>query len=227
MRVVNHPTPSGRAAEKLLGQYLDDRFTLVHHVRLPNRKNAIDGVLIGPHGATVLALASDAGRVRCLGDHWYVWNPKIKDFSGADRSPVKQAQSDRTAIEAFLAGRGLGSVIPVDCAVLAFQPSAQVEFMQPAAPIWPSDKIAGLARTLAGQRELVEWTQADNMLKALGLPPLGKPWRTLSKPGTRAQAVRPRRTAGLQRQQIIFLAAMAVADLLVLIGGLVIVLRMR
>jgi hypothetical protein len=226
MRVVNHPTASGRTAVKLLGQYLDDRFTLVHQVRLPNRKNAIDGVLVGPHGATVLALASDAGRVRCLGDHWYVWNPRIKDFE-AGRSPVKQTQSDRTAIEAFLAGRGLGSVIPVDCAVLAFQPSAQVEFMQPAAPIWPADKIAGLARTLAGQRELVEWTQADDTLKALGLPPLGKPWRTSSKPGTRAQAVRPRRTAGLQRQQIIFLAAMAMADLLVLIGGLVIVLRMR
>ena len=227
MRVVNHPTPSGRAAEKLLGQYLDDRFTLVHHVRLPNRKNATDGVLVGPHGATVLALASDTGRVRCLGDRWYVWEPKIKDFVGAGRSPVKQAQSDRAAIEALLAGRGLGSVIPVDCAVLAFQPSAQVEFMQPAAPIWPADKIAGLARTLAGQRELVEWTQADDTLKALGLPPLGKPWRTSGRPGTQAQAARPRRTAGLQRQQIILLAAMAVADLLVLIGGLVIVLRMR
>ena len=226
MRVVNHPTASGRTAVKLLGQYLDDRFTLVHHVRLPNRKNAIDGVLIGPHGATVLALASDVGRVRCLGDHWYVWNPRIKDFE-AERSPVKQTQSDRTAIEAFLAGRGLGSVIPVDCAVLAFQPSAQVEFMQPAAPIWPADKFAELARTLAGQRELVEWTQADDTLKALGLPPLGKPWRTSGRPGTQAQAARPRRTAGLQRRQIIFLAAMAMADLLVLIGGLVIVLRMR
>jgi Nuclease-related domain len=227
MRVFNHPTASGRAADKLLGQYLDDRFTLVHHVRLPNRRDAIDGVLVGPHGVTVLALANDAGRVRCLGDRWYVWNSRIKDFVGAGHSPVKQAQSDRTAIEALLAGRGLGSVVPVDCAVLSVQPSAQVEFMQPATPIWPSDKIAGLARTLAGQRELVEWTLADDTLKALGLPPVGKPWRALSKPGTRAQAVRPRRTAGLQRQQIILLAAMAIADLLVLIGGLVIVLRMR
>jgi hypothetical protein len=49
----------------------------------------------------------------------------------------------------------------------------------------------------------------------------------LSKPGVRAQAVRPYRTAGLQRQQIILLAAMAIADLLVLIGGLAIVLWMR
>ena len=227
MRVVNHPTESGRTAVKLLGQYLDDRFTLVHHVRLPNRKNAIDGVLIGPHGVTVLALASDVGRVRCLGNRWYVWNPRIKNFVGADRNPVKQAQTGRTAIEALLAGRGLGSVIPVDCAVLVLQPSAQVEFMQPAIPIWPSNKIAGLARTLAGQRELVEWTQADDTLKALGLPPAGKPWHALSKPGVRAQAVRPYRTAGLQRQQIILLAAMAIADLLVLIGGLAIVLWMR
>lgn len=227
MRVVNHPAASGRAADKLLGRYLDDRFTLVHHVRLPNRKHAIDGVLVGPHGVTVLALANDAGCVRCLGDRWYIWDPKIKDFVGADRSPVKQAQTDRTAIEALLAGRGLGSVIPVECAVLVLRPSAQVEFMQPAAPIWPSDKIAGLARTLASQRELVEWTQADDTLKALGLTPLGKPWRTPGKPGTRAPAARPRRTAGLGRQQIILLAAMAIADLLVLIGGLVIVLRMQ
>ncbi len=226
MRVVNHPNPVGREAEKRLGQYLDDRFTLAHRVRLPSRKNPVDSVLVGPHGVTILALTSDPGRVRCLGDNWYIWNPQIKDFVGAAHNPVKQARRDRAAVETLLAGRQMGSVIPVDCAVLARQPSDQVEHMEPAVRIWPTDKIAEFAGRLASQRELIEWTQADDVLKALGLPLLGKPWGQLPKLSAQARAAHSYR-GRLQRWQMIFLAVMAVADLLALIGGLAVVLLMR
>jgi hypothetical protein len=225
MRVVNHSNKSGREAVRRLNRYLDDRFTLVHHVRLSGHKNAIDAVLVGPHGVTVLAwVGEEEGRVRCLGDNWYVWYLKVQDFVKADHSPAKQVRSDRTAIEAFLAGRQMGTTIPIDCAVLAPHAGVQVEFMDPAVPILPALKIAGFARGLAGQRELLEWTQADDVLKNLGVQPLGKPWHTLNQPGARTQSVRPSRLGGLKRWQVILLAVMAVADLAILIGGLAIVL---
>lgn len=225
MRVINRSDKSGRQMEKLLGECLDDRFTLVHHVRLPDRKNAVDALLVGPHGVTVFAWAGGPGRVRCLGDNWYVWNLTVKDFVRGDHNPAKQAQSDRAAVEAFLAGRQMGSVVPVDCAVLAAQPSAQVEFMQPAATILPADKIAQFAGTLAGQRELLEWTQANDVLKSLGAQPQGQSWRALHQPGGRRPTGRSRgRSGGLQRWQIILLVVMAVVNLSVLIGGLLILL---
>jgi len=227
MRVVNRAGKSGREAAQLLGKSLDDRFTLAHRVRLHGRKNTVDAVLVGPHGVTVLAIASDEGRVRCLGDNWYNWNPNIDKFVGTKHNPVRRVQDDRKAIELFLAGRQMGSVIPVECSVVVPQSNAQVEFMQPAVPVLDTDKIKEMAETLAGQRELIEWTQADDILKGLGVPPLGKSWRSLNQPGARKHGLRAVGFGGLKRKQLVLLAIIAVADLLVLIGGLAVVLLTR
>ena len=227
MRVVNRAGKSGREAARLLSKRLDDRFTLVHRARLHGRKNAIDAVLVGPHGVMVLAIANDEGRVRCLGDNWYNWNPNTDKFVGAKHSPVQQVQDDRKAIELFLGGRQMGSVIPVECAVAVPQSNAQVEFMQPAVPILDANAMAEMAGSLTGQRELIEWTQADDILKGLGVPPLGRSWRNLNQPGARKRGLSAMGFGGLKRKQLILLAIIAVADLLVLIGGLAVVLLMR
>jgi hypothetical protein len=227
MRVVNRASKSGREAARLLSKRLDDRFTLAHRVRLHGRKNMVDAVLVGPHGVTVLAIASDVGRVRCLGDNWYNWNPNTDKFVGAKLSPVQRVQDDRKAIELFLGGRQMGSVIPVECAVLVPQSNAQVEFMQPAVPILDASAMEEMAGTLASQRELIEWTQADDILKGLGVAPLGQSWRSLNQPGARKRRLSAFGFGGLKRKQLILLAIIAVADLLVLIGGLAVVLLMR
>jgi hypothetical protein len=187
----------------------------------------MDAVLVGPHGVTVLAIASDEGRVRCLGDNWYNWNPNTDEFVGAKHNPVKWVQDDRKAIELFLAGRQMGTLVPVECAVLVPQSNAQVEFMQPAVPILDVTQIKAMAETLTGQRELIEWTQADDILKGLGVPPLGKSWRALIQPGARKRGLSAVGFGGLKRNQLILLGIIAVADLLVLIGGLAVVLLMR
>ena len=225
MRVFNRPGRGGRDVERRLGRYLDDRFTLAHHAKLPGRKNAVDALLVGPHGVTALAVSNDVGRVRCLGDNWYIWDPKHNGFVTARHNPVKKVQGDRAAVEMLLAGREMGSIVPVDSAVMVSNPRTQVEFMQQPAPIVAASKIAEFAAGLASQRELLEWTQADNVLKGLGVPPLGRPWHTLSQSGARARARATRSTlGGLQTWQIIFLVAIAIADLLVLVGGLAVVL---
>ena len=227
MRVVNRAGKSGREAARLLGKRLDDRFTLAQRVRLHGRKNSMDAVLVGPHGVTVLAIASDEGRVRCLGDNWYNWNPNTDKFVASKHNPVKRVQDDRKVIELFLAGRQMGTLVPVECAVLIPQSNAQVEFMQPAVPILDVTQIKAMAETLVGQRELIEWTQADDVLKGMGVPPLGKSWRALIQPGARKRGLSALGFGGLKRKQLILLGIIAVADLLVLIGGLAAVLLMR
>jgi len=228
MRILNRPGRGWREAGKRLSHYLDDRFTLAHNVRVQGRKHPIEALLVGPHGVTVLAIANDTGRVRCLGDNWYVWNSQVSDFVAGRHNPVKKAQGDRAAVEMLLSGQEMGSIVPVDSAVLVSDPRTRVEFMQQPMPIVAANKIPEFARSLANQRELLEWTQADNVLKSLGVPPLGRPWHTLSQPGASTKrGARPAQLGNLQRWQIIFLAAMAIADLLVLIGGLAIVLFLR
>jgi len=227
MRVVNRAGKSGREAARLLGKRLDDRFTLAQRVRLHGRKNSMDAVLVGPHGVTVLAIASDEGRVRCLGDNWYNWNPNTDKFVASKHNPVKRVQDDRKVIELFLAGRQMGTLVPVECAVLIPQSNAQVEFMQPAVPILDVTQIKAMAETLVGQRELIEWTQADDVLKGMGVPPLGKSWRALIQPGARKRGLSALGFGGLKRKQLILLGIIAVADLLVLIGGLAVVLLTR
>ena len=227
MRVVNRAGKSGREVARLLGKRLDDRFTLAQRVRLHGRKNSMDAVLVGPHGVTVLAIAGDEGRVRCLGDNWYNWNPNTDKFVASKHNPVKRVQDDRKVIELFLAGRQMGTLVPVECAVLIPQSNAQVEFMQPAVPILDVTQIMEMAETLTGQRELIEWTQADDVLKGLGVPPLGKSWRALTQPGARKRGLSAVGFGGLKRKQLILLGIIAVADLLVLIGGLAVVLLTR
>jgi len=223
MRTVNRSGRSGREAARLLGSRLDDRFTLAHHVRMRGLKQPVDAVLVGPQGVTVLALANDQGRVRCLGDNWYIWNKKTESFDPTSRDIVKKVQGDRAAMEAHVNARQMGSVMPVDCAVMIPSPKAQVEFMQPIVPILDASQIAEFAEQLAGQRELIEWSQAEELLKSLGVPPLGIPWRQLDQAHARKR--KPATVLwGLTRQQLIFLGAIAAADALLLIAGAIIVL---
>jgi hypothetical protein len=226
VRVIHRSGKSGRLAAQQLGKRLDDRFTLIHRVRLPNLKDIVDAVLVGPQGVTVLAIADDTGRVRCLGDNWYAWQPERDKFLSTRHNPARQAQQHRQAIEMFVAGRQMGSMIPVDAGVLVPQ-TKQVEFMQTAMPIVAADKIVQMGATLAAQRELIEWTQADDVLKALGVTPLGKPWSALRQV-SRKRAARGIRFAGLTlpRNQWILLAVIAVANILLIVGGLLVVLRM-
>jgi hypothetical protein len=224
MRVANRPRKGGREVEKRLGQYLDDRFTLVHGARLPGRAGQVEAVLVGPHGVTALAFANDEGRVRCLGENWYIWSPKLNDFVDAGYSPAKQARADLAALQAYLAGRQLGATVPADCAVIQANPRSQIESMQPAVPIFMADQVDEMAQALAAQRELIEWTDADQVLKGLGVPPLGQPWARLSQLGAGKPSASPNRL-GLTRQQTLILAVMAVADFIVLGLGALLLLR--
>ena len=227
MRTVNRSNKSGREMARLLAGRLDDRFTLVHHARLRGLKSPADAALVGPHGVTVLAVADDKDRVRCLGDKWYVYNPKVESFALASRNPVEKVRGDRAAMEAHVAARQMGSVVPVDCAVMVPDSRAQVEYMQSAVPVLDAGKIVELAEQLATQRELIEWTHAEDLIKSLGVTPLGIPWRQLERSAGRMRVGASRRMWGLTRPQLIILAAIAAADLLVLIGGLAVVLFTR
>ena len=99
--------------------------------------------------------------------------------------------------------------------------------MQPAAPILSAEQTSVFAAQLAHQEELIEWTLADDLLKSLGVPPLGVPWRQLDQPGAEARRSSPRRLGGMTRQQLTLLTIIAVADLLVLLGGFLILFLMR
>ena len=223
MRTVNRSGRSGREAARLLGRRLDDRFTLAHHVRMRGLKQPVDAVLVGPQGVTVLAIADEQGRVRSLGDNWYIWNQKTDNFDPSPRNPIQRVQEARAAMETHVNARQMGSVMPVDCAVLIPGPKVQVEFMQPTMPILDASRMLEFAEQLAGQRELIEWSQAEELLKSLGVPPLGIPWRQLDQAHARRR--KPATVLwGLTRQQLIILGAIAAADALLLIAGAIIVL---
>jgi hypothetical protein len=224
MRIVNRSGKSGQAAAKILAARLDGRFTLVNQVRLPGLKRPVDAALVGPPGVIVLAFASDQGRVRCLGDKWYLWNTKVEDFGDAPYNPVKQALDSRAAMQAHVASRQMSNTMPVDCAVLVPDARAQVEYMQPAVSVLSADKMGEFAQALADQRELVDCALANELLKSLGVTPTGKSWQEMSQSVTLAATSRSTLLAGLTRQQVIILAAIAIADFVVLLAGALILL---
>jgi hypothetical protein len=225
MRVVNRSGKSGREAARLLSAYLDDRFTLAYHVRLRGLKDPVNAVLVGPHGVTVLAFSDDKVKVRCLGDNWYAWSQPVQNFERAQRNPVKQALAGRAAMEAHVNARQMGSTMPVDCAVMVPEPHVQVEHMQPVVPVMSAEQIGVFAAQSQRQGETIEWTLANDLVKSLGLPPLDVPWRQLDQ-AARARPAKVR-LGGLTRRQLVILTIIAVADLLVLLGGFLVLFSMR
>ncbi len=222
MRVLNRSGQGDRQAEKILGRYLDDRFTFAYHVGLPGY-GRLDALLLGPQGLTVLAILQGPGRFRCLGENWYVLDEKTGQFR-PQPSPIQQARDDMHALQLFLQGQQLDTLMPVDGALLAPGPNARVEFMQPALPVLAEAKIGEYAQKLAAQQELVDWMQVDQVLKSLGLAMRRKPWQASTGQGARPARAPARRVGGLSRRQIWVLVGIAIADLAVLAGGVAILL---
>lgn len=109
-----------------LGTVLDDRYTLIRNLVLPDEKTDIDGVLVGPFGILVLEVKNFNSRdiYKCEGNRWFYRKPGQR-YRTMKKSPTKQAQLNRDRLHRYLGQHDLRG-IPVHALVVISNPEAKV-----------------------------------------------------------------------------------------------------
>lgn len=209
---------------KALQPVLDDRFALVHTLSVPGRREKIDALLVGPHGALVLGVNANAGRYRCLGDNWYVWDKKANNFWGSEDNPIRDLRQAQRLVESVLSAHGLGSAVPVDGAVVFVNPKLQLEHMEPLVRLIEWSALKEFATQLASTPVYVEKREVERTLGVFGVQAsvAHSPRVTATQQQASAHTVditatlAARGPFGLKRWQLAAMIVMGIVDLLVL-----------
>ncbi len=200
---------------------LDNRFALIHTLTMPGRREQVDALLMGPHGALVLKVDASAGRYRCLGDNWYVWDKKLNDLVPAEENPIRPLKQGQRMVEAALTAQGMGTTVPVDGAVVFVNPKLQLEHMEPAVRLIDFNGLKDFAAQLAATPIYVEKHGIEKALAVFGAQVTIAPTTRLAVQAPSSAPKTPARVSrgpfGLKRWQFIVLVAMVVAYVLLAI----------
>jgi hypothetical protein len=122
-----------------LAARLGNEFVYLRRVTLPRYHAEADGILLGPHGALVLAIRALSGQYAVRGDDWYV-----VDAGGGERlwsrSPTWEVARPVRAMQRLAQEEGLGQVPVLGAVVLVHARLVSAE--QPAAAVVPVERVA-------------------------------------------------------------------------------------
>jgi len=121
-----------------LAARLSDDYVYLRHVALGSRGAEADGVLLGPHGALVLAIRALSGTFVVRGHDWYVVDAAGNERA-FNRSPSWELVRKLRAVERVLKEGGAGDV-PVQGAVVLVRGSLE-DAELPGTAIVPVERI--------------------------------------------------------------------------------------
>jgi hypothetical protein len=181
----------------------------------------IDALLAGPHGALILKVDGSDGRLRCLGDKWYVWDKKLKDFAEAATNLTQELKQGLNLVESVLTSHNLINTVPVQGAIVFVNSKLQLEHMEPDVPLIQADAIKSLAAELAGSPMHLEKRDVEKVLAAFGakaeVSAVAAQPAAASPPEEAHPAPRKKRgPLGLTRQQLVAVIAMGIVCLIVM-----------
>jgi len=219
-------------AVEILRKQLDNKFTLIRNLALPNLEIPIPLFLIGPHGAQAIHVTPLKGIYRAKGDAWSVVDSR-RQYRPAKPNLVTATGWMAKAAQDFLNGRGY-SYPQIEAVLLCTDPGIHVETVRPIVRVVLSDAIDRFAGSLRQANITLSTHEIDEITDLLVNPQAAAGERGLydsvstasQKPSGLAQSpvVQKLRT-DLTRQQLIILGILAVLFILVLIGLIVLALR--
>jgi nuclease-like protein len=127
----------GRGGEisfvEALGAQLDDHYVLLQGFTPPEPWRSggdIDGLLIGPHGVTVIEVKTWKGFYRYSGHEWLFRKNRREEWETARKNPTEQALANLQRIRELLASISLGYV-PVRVVIAVAADTMNVEVHPP------------------------------------------------------------------------------------------------
>lgn len=152
-----------------LAPRLDNRYLLLRNYTPPppwRTGGDIDGVLLGPHGVTVLEVKAWRGIYRVDGDDWLFLPHDRSAWEPARKNPTQQARFSVERVHGTLALAGLGDT-PIQAMIVAAEPRMRVEIIgSPAVAIYQPFKNPD-ALDLSPRGKEYNYDELDRLYKAL------------------------------------------------------------
>lgn len=117
---------------------LPNDYALLNDLTLPDGRGNIDHLIVAPHGLYVIETKNYSGRVKCLGDKWFVNGRPIKSLSN-------QAKGNAVALRNNLAPvfTEHDFMIPFIQSVLVFvKHQGQLDLRNPTVPVLEAEQLA-------------------------------------------------------------------------------------
>lgn len=152
-------------AIRALGPVLDNRYTLLRNIVLPDAGVPIPMTLVGPNGIWVLYVSGLRGVYRAKNDTW-------ARMDGGHFRPVKPNLVRRThllarAVQTYLEKQGLHDLPEVQGALLFTDPNHHVDTISPAVRIVLSDALERFGISITRQPEALTSQQVEEIVAAL------------------------------------------------------------
>ncbi len=151
-------------AIRALSPLLDNRYTLLRNVTLPDAGIPIPMTLVGPNGIWVLYVSGMRGVYRAKNDTWARMDGG--HFKPVKPNLVRRAQLLARALQVFLEKRGLHDLPEVQAALLFTDPAHHVDTINPAVRVVLSDALERFAISITRQPEALTPQQMEGIVSA-------------------------------------------------------------
>jgi Nuclease-related domain len=128
-----------------LRQALDQRWTIYRNLQLPDRKDDLDLVLVGPGGVWTFQIKATGAPLRVQGGRWEV--RRGRRWVAAQPDPARQVTRQATALNDFFKRQGINRF--VDRAIALAEPQPFDQFTASEIPVWLPFEIEQRAAALS------------------------------------------------------------------------------
>lgn len=130
------------AVTEALKKSLPDDYVLLNDLVLPNGRGNIDHLVVGPNGLFVIETKNYSGRIKCLGDQWFVNGRRSKSVS---RQAKRNAIAVRDHLREVFGGQR--TRLPYVNAIVVFvKPNGHLDLKDQTVPVLTPNELAGYIR---------------------------------------------------------------------------------
>lgn len=218
-----------------LNRVLDQRFTLLRNVPLPDGGVTIPLILLGPHGVTVLYNSPLRGIYRAQGDSWELMDNRMRNFKPTRPNLIRRTTLMAQAFDNFLKQSGFDK--GTDGILVFTDPGIHVNTMRPGVRIILMDAIERFGTGFLQAEQVMNIDDVRAIINTIetALQPEDEPEESAkvvphqqvadSVDSGFLKAMEPlQKRMRFSRRQWILLGTFVIIDVLVLIGFLIFIL---
>jgi hypothetical protein len=142
------------AVTDVLKEGLPDDYVLINDLVLPNGRGNIDHLVVGPNGIFVIETKNYSGRIKCVGDQWFVNGRRRKSVS-------RQAKGNALALRAHskdVFGARRMSLPYINAVVVFVEPNGRLDLNGPTDPVLTTDQLAGFVSSYQSRTQIAKET---------------------------------------------------------------------
>ncbi len=156
-------------AIRALSPALDNRYTLLRNVTLPDAGIPVPMTLVGPNGIWVLYVSGLRGVYRTKNDTWARMDSG--HFKPVKPNLIRRVQLLARALQVYLEKQGLHNLPEVQGALLFTDPAHHVDTINPAVRVVLSDALERFAISITRQGETLTPQQIEGVVAAFNVGP--------------------------------------------------------